>query len=127
MKTQKLIQSLITVGIFVLVISALAGLAGTAYAATSGGFVTPTPAAGTAQANNAYELIGRITNWALGIAGAVAVLFIVYGGFRYITASGNQTQMEAGKNILIKAITGLVIIIVAYVLIQVIVQALVKQ
>ena len=35
------------------------------------------------------ELIKRVTNWVLGITGAIAILFIIYGGFRYITARKN--------------------------------------
>jgi len=69
------------------------------------------------------KLIQNVTNWVLGITGAVAVLFIIYGGFRYITASGNQTNMEAAKNILIKAIIGLVIVLVAYVLVTAVLNA----
>lgn len=80
---------------------------------------------GTAGGNE-YQLIQRVTNWVLGITGAVAVLFIIYGGFRYITASGNQTQMETAKNILIKAIIGLVIIVVAYVIVTAVLGALTR-
>lgn len=79
---------------------------------------------GASEETEATELIRSVTLWVLGITGAVAVLFIIYGGFRYITASGNQTNMQAAKDILIKAIIGLVIVLVAYVIIQAVLSAL---
>ncbi|MFC1721954.1 hypothetical protein ACFL0Z_03500 [Patescibacteria group bacterium] len=85
--------------------------------------VVPNNVNGTAGGDE-YQLIRSVTNWILGITGAIAVLFIIYGGFRYITASGNQTMMETAKNILIKAIIGLVIIVVAYVIVTAILGAL---
>jgi len=114
------VKTLKTVAVIALV--ALTGLmvVNTVFA---GGFVEPDPAEGVATGSET-ELITQVTNWVLGITGAVAVLFIIYGGFRYITASGNQTQMETAKNILIKAIIGLVIVLVAYVIITAVVNAL---
>lgn len=84
----------------------------------------PNAANGTSTATDANELLIVVTNWVLGIVGAVAVLFIIYGGFRYITAQGNSQQMDTAKNIIIKAIIGLVIVVVAYVIVNVVVTAL---
>ncbi len=92
----------------------------------SEGLTTPTALPGTSTATDANELLIIVTNWILGIVGAVAVLFIIYGGFRYITAQGNSQQMDTAKNIIIKSIIGLVIIIVAYVIVNVVVGALGK-
>ncbi len=109
----------------VVALVAVAGLlvCNTAFAANEG-FTTTAAATGVASGTES-ELITSVTNWVLGITGAIAVLFIIYGGFRYITASGNQTQMEQAKNILIKAIIGLVIVLVAYVIVTAVVGALV--
>lgn len=75
---------------------------------------------------SAMALLKQVTGWVLGIVGAIAVLFIIYGGFRYITAQGNSQQMDTAKNIIIKAIIGLVIVVVAYVIVQVVVTAMVS-
>jgi lysylphosphatidylglycerol synthetase-like protein (DUF2156 family) len=56
----------------------------------------------------------------LSIAGVLAVLFFIIGGFFYITASGNEETAEKGKSIVINAIIGLVIIILSYVIVSVI-------
>lgn len=80
----------------------------------------------TGKDTSAMELLNRVTGWVLGIVGAIAVLFIIYGGFRYITAQGNSQQMDTAKNIIIKAIIGLVVVVVAYVIVQVVVTAMVS-
>lgn len=89
-----------------------------------GSVTIPTPSGSGVASGDEKALIRRVTNWILGITGAIAVLFIIYGGFRYITASGNQGQMETAKNILVKAIIGLAIIVIAYVIAGVVISAL---
>jgi hypothetical protein len=48
------------------------------------------------------------------IGGAVAVLAIVYGGILYVTDNGSGDSAKKGKQILINAVIGLIIVIVAY-------------
>ena len=66
------------------------------------------------------SLIHTVINWALGIAFGVAVLFLIIGGFWYITSAGNEETAEKGKGTVINAIIGIVIIILSYVIINVV-------
>ena len=59
-----------------------------------------------------------IAKWILGIVGAVALLFLVYGGFTLILSGGNEDRVRQGKEILTGAIIGLVIVFTAYLIIQ---------
>ncbi len=74
----------------------------------------------TAGANGLNGLIKVVINWLLGIAFGVAVLFLIIGGFWYITSAGNEETAEKGKGTAINAIIGIVIIILSYVIINVI-------
>jgi hypothetical protein len=65
-------------------------------------------------------LIRTIINWLLGIAFGIAVLFLIIGGFWYITSAGNEETAEKGKNTAINAIIGIVIIILSYVIVNVV-------
>jgi hypothetical protein len=56
----------------------------------------------------------------LTIAGALAVLFLIIGGFWYITSAGNEEQAEKGKSTLVNAIIGIIIIVLSFVIITVI-------
>ena len=67
------------------------------------------------------ELIASVIQLMLIFAGGIAVVFVVIGGYYYITAQGNEEQAEKGKNTLINAIIGIIVVILSYVIINVIV------
>lgn len=66
------------------------------------------------------SLITTVIRWLLGIAFGIAVLFLIIGGFWYITSAGNEETAEKGKNTAINAIIGIVIIILSYVIVNVV-------
>ncbi|MBU6447785.1 hypothetical protein KGQ24_03020 [Patescibacteria group bacterium] len=70
--------------------------------------------------NTVNDLIIKIINVLLSVAAIIAVLFIIIGGFRYITSAGNEEQAEKGRGTLVNAIIGLVIIILAYVIVGIV-------
>ena len=55
-----------------------------------------------------------IVNYVLALLGLVAVIMILLGGFRWMTAGGNEEKVASAKKILSAAIIGLVIIILAW-------------
>lgn len=65
-------------------------------------------------------LIANIIVLMLSLAGIVAVLYVIIGGFWYITAAGNEEQAEKGKNTLLNAVIGIVVIVLSYVIINVV-------
>ncbi|HVY67398.1 MAG TPA: hypothetical protein VHA30_00660 [Patescibacteria group bacterium] len=69
---------------------------------------------------NVNSLIHTVINWLLGIAFGIAVLFLIIGGFWYITSAGNEETAEKGKGTAINAIIGIIIIILSYVIINVV-------
>lgn len=66
------------------------------------------------------QIFRTIINWALGIAFGIAVIFLIIGGFRYITAGGNEESAEKGKSSVINALIGIVIIVLSYVIVNVV-------
>lgn len=74
----------------------------------------------------ATQVTTRIIQVLLAIAGLVAVIFLIVGGFRYITAGGNEETAEAAKKTITNSIIGIVIIILAFVIVRVIANALIK-
>ncbi len=56
--------------------------------------------------------------------GAAAILFIIVGGFQFITAAGNQENMKRAKSTVMYSIIGLVIAILAYAIVNFVVQNL---
>jgi len=66
------------------------------------------------------DIINGITVWLLGIAAALAILFIVVGGIYYVTAGGDERRMETAKTTITYAIWGIFIIGIAYAIVVVI-------
>lgn len=56
----------------------------------------------------------KIVQWALGFLGLVAVIFILYGGFTWMTAGGNEEKVSSAKKIISAAVIGLVVILLAW-------------
>jgi hypothetical protein len=52
-----------------------------------------------------------VLRWALGIAGGVAFILIIYAGFLYMSSGGDKQKVGAGKELLTAAISGLLLII----------------
>jgi hypothetical protein len=60
------------------------------------------------------ETVVSIIQWVLGLLGLGAVIMILYGGFTWMTAGGNEEKVEKAKKIITAAVIGLVIILVAW-------------
>jgi len=63
--------------------------------------------------------IERVVNWMFALAGALAVAYLIWGGIQYIT--GGTKGAEAAKGTIINAIIGIVVIVLAYVIVQAVV------
>ncbi|PIR93358.1 hypothetical protein COT99_01140 [Candidatus Falkowbacteria bacterium CG10_big_fil_rev_8_21_14_0_10_43_10] len=59
-------------------------------------------------------LIGRIIQAVLGLVGSLALIMFIYGGLLWMTAGGKEEKVTQGKNILIWATLGLLVIFAAY-------------
>jgi len=59
------------------------------------------------------RLIAQIVNILSIIVGVVAVIMMIYGGFRYITSGGDSGKVGDAKNTILYAIIGLIIVALA--------------
>lgn len=62
--------------------------------------------------------IGKIVRAVLGLLGVIAVVIILYGGYTYMTAGGNEEKITQAKKILINGVIGLAIILSALAITQ---------
>ncbi|TSC88773.1 MAG: conserved membrane protein of unknown function [Microgenomates group bacterium Gr01-1014_5] len=60
----------------------------------------------------------NVISVALSFAGIVLFVMFLTGGFRYLTAGGDAKAVEAAKGTLTHAILGLVVLILAWIIIQ---------
>lgn len=69
----------------------------------------------TGLGNQDFETtVGSIISVVLGLLGIVAVVIVLIGGFKYMTAGGNTDKTQDAKKLLIAGVIGLAIILSAY-------------
>ncbi len=94
-------------------------LCGGANSASQGsGFGDDGCAAGTDGTTTLKTVGSKIVNIFSLIIGIVAIIMIIYGGFRYITSGGDTGRVGNAKNTLIYAILGLIIVALAQFLVR---------
>jgi hypothetical protein len=82
----------------------------------------PTTGYGLGEAANAAGLkapsvssiIGKIISAVLGFVGVIFLILMIYGGFLWMTAGGNEEQVKKARGLIINATIGLIIVIAAY-------------
>ena len=73
------------------------------------------------------SIIGRVIKNLMGLLGSIALVMFLYGGFLWLTAAGNETKVTKGKDTLIWAALGLVLIFASYSLVNFIFTALTNK
>ena len=57
--------------------------------------------------------VSLVTDWVRNVLGAIAILFLVYGGVSYVTARGDDTKVGKAKTSIMYAVIGLVVVVLA--------------
>ena len=69
---------------------------------------------GSLASGDPRAMVGRIINIVLSFLGVIAVVIILLGGFKWMTAAGNDEKVEEAKKLLGSGVIGLVIILAAW-------------
>ena len=72
------------------------------------------------------DTIASIIRIALGFLGVIAVVIILLGGFKWMTAGGNDDKVKEAKKLIFSGIIGLVIIISAYAIASFVINSIVN-
>ncbi len=62
------------------------------------------------------QIIGMIINAVLGLVGVIFLIIIIYSGFQWMTAGGNEETITKAKKRLTNATIGLIIIFAAFII-----------
>lgn len=80
----------------------------------------PIACLGATAQENLMATIDNVTNLIVTVSLGFAIMMYVVGGFFYMTAAGDTKKIESGKNILLYTTVGLVIILAAKVIANVV-------
>ena len=111
---KKLFASIFLISIFAFIFSFNSVLAQTGTGGTNSPTVATTLTNPLGSVSTPQALIGTVINSILGIVGSIALLFFVYGGLIWMTSSGNAEKVKKGRDTLVWAAVGLVVIFSAY-------------
>lgn len=114
MKTMKTVkQALIVLGLMVGAVSLFSFLP-TAGAQLLSAGDNPLPGSET----DLRTLVLSMINYALGFLGLIAVIMVMYGGITYVISAGNDDAVGNAKKIIMFALIGLVIIMLAFAMVN---------
>jgi len=60
------------------------------------------------------EIIGNILNYVLSFVGVVLLIIVIYGGFLWMTAGGDEEKVGKARKLIINGAIGLAIILSSY-------------
>lgn len=70
------------------------------------------------EVNNIAEYVNKIMTWLLPIVAGIALLAIIFAGYKYITSQGNPEAINQAKDIIISTITGVVLLLLIKIIIN---------
>ena len=76
--------------------------------------------------NAVLKLLKRIISILLFVAGVLAVFMVIYGGFKYVTSGGEPQKAASGRQTIIFALVGLIVVVVSRQLILFVLDRLLK-
>jgi hypothetical protein len=74
-----------------------------------------------------FVLVATVTNFLVSMAGVYAVFKIIDGGFNLVLSVGNEEKITAGKGEITDAVVGLVLVFMAFMIINTVVNALLTR
>jgi len=82
------------------------------------GYEPMVPIPGAGEITDINDYIKALYLFGLAIVGVVAMLFIIIGGIRYMTAAGNEAGISEAKSQITSAILGLVLVLTSWLILH---------
>lgn len=73
-----------------------------------------------------FAIIDNVANFLFGFIVILSIIFLVWGGIQYVTAGGDEAQMEKAKTTITYAIIGLFVAAVAYAIVILVLNTLIN-
>lgn len=64
--------------------------------------------------NTLTDYVGNIISVFLGLLGSIFVILIVYGGYIWMTAAGNEEKVTRAQQIIKSAVIGIIVLVAVY-------------
>ena len=118
--TFKHLAAAVTTAAFVAPLAALAQV-------NTGEYPTLASEFGLGSNTDVKTVIIQIIKLLLGFLGLVAVIIVLYGGFQWMTAAGNEERVTSARATLTAGLIGLIIILSAYAIASFVITTVIQQ
>lgn len=99
-------------------------LTGVGLVVASPAFAQATTLTNPINTSDPNQLLANIIKTALGVVGAIALVFFIYGGFMMLISGGSSDRVKKGRDTLMWATIGLVFIFGSYGIVSAVFSAL---
>ena len=114
-----------TCAVFGVSVLSTASLSGGASAQVSEGINTATTSEMKGKSIDGKDgLIKTVVNVLLWAVGILSVIMIIFSGFRYITSAGDASKTKSAQSTLIYSVVGLIVAIMAYAIVNMVINRL---
>lgn len=69
---------------------------------------------------NICDVVGVVTSFIIGIAGAIALVLLIIGGIQYMISGGDKVAVESARGRITASIVGLLIVFGAFLIVNVV-------
>lgn len=88
-------------------------------------YLNPTPTANGCELSpgfpqNISRILLAVFEILLRIVGIITVVFVIYGGFQYLTSTGEPDKAKAGRTTIMNALVGMMLAILATVIVNIV-------
>ena len=125
MKKSIISIAIMTCAVFGASVLSTASLSGSASAQVSDGINTATTSEMKGKSIDGKDgLIKTVVNVLLWAVGILSVIMIIFSGFRYITSAGDASKTKSAQSTLIYSVVGLIVAIMAYAIVNMVINRL---
>lgn len=82
--------------------------------AFSGGLDKASKGAGVGGDGNVGTFVGILVTAVLQILGVIFLVLIIYGGFKWMSAAGQDEKLKEAQRMITNSVVGLIIVVLAY-------------
>ena len=76
---------------------------------------------------NLPDVIVAILNSIIAVGGVVAVVYIIIGGYQYMTSTGDPSKIKKAKDTILYAVIGLIVCVLAFAIVNWVIVSVLKQ
>jgi hypothetical protein len=98
--------------------AAIPMIVGAQTATTGNGFAVPASATASLPGGTLIQILTSGMNWLLVVVGILGVIGFVIAGIIYLTAAGDESQIERGKHTMIYSIIGVIVALLGVIIIK---------